>query len=162
MNRRVFLAGTSALAITATMTSWRAAFGQSAFTPAESASLLRMVRDIFPHDTLDDPPYLAVVDQRDAAAADPGTHELITKGLALLDKAASGIWAEQKEDARITILETIESTPFFITVRVTALFGLYGNPAIWPALGYEGESYSKGGYVFRGFNDLTWLPEPES
>jgi hypothetical protein len=25
--------------------------------------------------------------------------------------------------------------------------------------GYEGEAFSKGGYLFRGFNDLHWLPE---
>jgi len=162
MNRRVFFSGTSALAIAATMTSWRAVFGQSAFTPAQSASLLRMVRDIFPHDAIDDPPYRAIIDQLGVAAADPGTHDLITNGLSSLDKASGGIWAEQKEDERITILQKIETTPFFITVRVTALFGLYGNPAIWSTLGYEGESYSKGGYVFRGFNDLTWLPEPNS
>jgi hypothetical protein len=26
--------------------------------------------------------------------------------------------------------------------------------------GYQGEAFSKGGYIFRGFNDLTWLPNP--
>jgi hypothetical protein len=25
--------------------------------------------------------------------------------------------------------------------------------------GYEGEAFSKGGYLTRGFNDLRWLPE---
>jgi hypothetical protein len=31
---------------------------------------------------------------------------------------------------------------------------------VWAALGYEGSSYDKGGYINRGFNDLNWLPEP--
>ncbi|TIP32839.1 MAG: gluconate 2-dehydrogenase subunit 3 family protein, partial [Mesorhizobium sp.] len=28
---------------------------------------------------------------------------------------------------------------------------------LWPIFGYEGESYSKGGYITRGFNDIEWL-----
>jgi hypothetical protein len=28
---------------------------------------------------------------------------------------------------------------------------------VWPAFGYEGESASKGGYISRGFDDITWL-----
>ena len=28
---------------------------------------------------------------------------------------------------------------------------------LWPLFGYEGESYSKGGYLEHGFNDIDWL-----
>lgn len=37
---------------------------------------------------------------------------------------------------------------------------LYDDAEAWDALGYEGESFDKGGYIHRGFNDLDWLPEP--
>jgi len=37
---------------------------------------------------------------------------------------------------------------------------LYNLPEVWEALGYEGASFDKGGYLTRGFNDLDWLPEP--
>ena len=32
----------------------------------------------------------------------------------------------------------------------------------WAHFGYEGEAFSKGGYLLRGFNDLKWLPEVPS
>ena len=44
-------------------------------------------------------------------------------------------------------------------MRRTALFVLYDNPIAWAHFGYEGEAFSKGGYLFRGFNDLKWLPD---
>lgn len=162
MRRRAFLAGTSALAFTATSVSWRAAMGQSALTDSQRNTLLRMVWDIFPHDALDDESYLAVVEQLNGAAADAGTYALLTDGLNGLDDAVGGVWKDQDEATRVSALESIQFTPFFITVRVTALFGIYANPAIWPVFGYEGESYSQGGYLFRGFDDIDWLPEPES
>jgi hypothetical protein len=28
---------------------------------------------------------------------------------------------------------------------------------VWPIFGYEGESYSKGGYIKRGFDDIDWI-----
>jgi len=36
---------------------------------------------------------------------------------------------------------------------------LYATPLAQALLGYEGEAFSKGGYLLRGFNDLRWLPE---
>ena len=35
--------------------------------------------------------------------------------------------------------------------------GLYNQKEIWPIFGYEGESFSKGGYIDRGFDDIAWL-----
>jgi hypothetical protein len=28
-------------------------------------------------------------------------------------------------------------------------------------MGYPGPSFADGGYIHRGFNDLSWLPEPQ-
>jgi hypothetical protein len=36
---------------------------------------------------------------------------------------------------------------------------LYASPLVYSSFGYEGEAFSKGGYLLRGFNDLRWLPE---
>jgi hypothetical protein len=36
---------------------------------------------------------------------------------------------------------------------------LYATPLAYAYFGYEGEAFSKGGYLLRGFNDLRWLPE---
>jgi hypothetical protein len=40
------------------------------------------------------------------------------------------------------------------------LQGLYSDPAVWKVLGYQGPAYKFGGYIRKGFNDLTWLPDP--
>ena len=34
---------------------------------------------------------------------------------------------------------------------------LYNQKEIWPIFGYEGESFSQGGYIYRGFDDIDWL-----
>jgi hypothetical protein len=44
-------------------------------------------------------------------------------------------------------------------VRATTLATLYASPLVYAYFGYEGEAFSKGGYLMRGFNDLRWLPE---
>jgi hypothetical protein len=42
---------------------------------------------------------------------------------------------------------------------VQTLQVLYSTPLAYAYFGYEGEAFSKGGYLQRGFNDLRWLPE---
>jgi hypothetical protein len=123
---------------------------------AEGAALLAMIRTIAPHDTLDDAAYALVVTAVDADAA--GSTEARTDlkaGIASLGNE----FARQPEDARALHLKAIESGAFFQSVRTKTLMTLYSNPIAWAHFGYEGESFSKGGYLVRGFNDLKWLPE---
>jgi hypothetical protein len=42
---------------------------------------------------------------------------------------------------------------------VQTLQVLYSTPLAYAYFGYEGEAFSKGGYLQRGFNDLRWVPE---
>jgi hypothetical protein len=42
-------------------------------------------------------------------------------------------------------------------VRGGLVTGLYNQKEVWPLFGYEGESYSQGGYIDRGFDDIDWL-----
>ena len=44
-------------------------------------------------------------------------------------------------------------------MRRKTLQVLYSTPMAYAYFGYEGEAFSKGGYLLRGFNDLHWLPE---
>lgn len=162
MKRRSFLASSSVLTIAALALPIYPARANAPLTEAQAAVLLRLVRDIFPHDALKDEPYLAVVEQLASAAADPDFLQLLREGMSALDGAGEGAWINRSEVDRVAVLKEMEATPFFITVRVSTLFGLYGNPAIWSTFGYEGASYEQGGYLFRGFDDLDWLPEPLS
>ncbi len=61
------------------------------------------------------------------------------------------------EDDRVAVLKAIESGVFFQTIRAGLVTGLYNQKAIWPIFGYEGESFSLGGYIERGFDDINWL-----
>ena len=63
------------------------------------------------------------------------------------------------EAARVAALKTIEQEAFFQSVRLTTLLVLYAKPIAYAHFGYEGEAFSKGGYLYRGFNDLKWLPD---
>jgi hypothetical protein len=51
----------------------------------------------------------------------------------------------------------MESSPIFQQIRGGLITGLYNQKAVWPVFGYEGESFSKGGYIDRGFNDIKWV-----
>jgi len=42
-------------------------------------------------------------------------------------------------------------------VRSSLVVGLYNQKEVWPIFGYEGSSADKGGYIERGFSDITWL-----
>ncbi len=118
--------------------------------------LLRMARDIFPHDFLDDAHYIRPL--ADLVKAQP---KQVTQGLADLQQQARKRHGEPfetlNEKARVGLLTEIEETPFFKAVRSNLMFGIYNNKALFPLFGYEGSSWQYGGYVNRGFNDLDWL-----
>jgi hypothetical protein len=58
---------------------------------------------------------------------------------------------------RVALLRQIESSAFFQAVRGGLVVGLYYQKEVWPVFGYEGESFSQGGYIERGFDDIAWL-----
>ena len=127
-----------------------------ALSSAQAAALLAMIRTIAPHDTLDDAAYALVVNALDQdAAASAQAHTELAAGVASLGDG----FGAMPEGARIERLKLIESGAFFQTVRIKTLMVLYSNPIAWSHFGFEGESFSKGGYLLRGFNDLKWLPE---
>lgn len=131
--------------------------------PATGKTLLRMARDVFPHDRLADRYYAdAMAPYERAAAKDPALKALLQDGVAALDRAAMARFGQPyaevaAEDERVSLLKAIESGPFFQKIRGDMVTSLYDNKAVWPLLGYEGSSWEKGGYLNRGFNDIDWL-----
>jgi hypothetical protein len=126
-------------------------------------TLVRMARDIYPHDKLPDKFYLQAEAPYDAAAAkDAALRQLITDGVAALDASARQRYGKPyvevpTEPERVALLKAIETTPFFKKIQGDLVTGLYNNKALWPLFGYEGSAWEKGGYLTRGFNDLDWL-----
>jgi hypothetical protein len=128
----------------------------TAFTSAQAAALLAMARTVCPHDKLDDLAYALVVQSLDAEAhKEEHTRAMLSDGLAQLGPA----FPTAPEGDRVAALKKIESSPFFQFTRVKVLQTLYSSAFAYNYFGYEGEAFSKGGYVYRGFNDLRWLPE---
>ncbi|MGY8962699.1 MAG: hypothetical protein ACKVKT_03990, partial [Rhodospirillales bacterium] len=105
MKRRTFLASTSVLAIAMMARPWRLALASERLTDAHTTTLLRMVKDIFPHDMLNDDPYLAVVSQLKGAAADPDMSGMLVSGLAGLDAVSEGPWADRDSGQRVSDLK---------------------------------------------------------
>jgi hypothetical protein len=134
-----------------------------ALSKASFATLVKMARDVYPHDKIADKYYAAVIDSLDKAAKeDAALKTLLEDGVAQLNKKAAGLKhggydGIASEDERVAILKEIETTPFFQKVRGTMITGLYNNKELWPHFGYEGSSADKGGYIKRGFNDIDWL-----
>lgn len=148
-----------ALSLLAPSQSW--ALPLAALDPVTGRALLKAARHIFPHDDLDDAVYALVVKQLDKdAGADPAMAALLKDGVAALNEAAGGDWLALAPEPQFAILENMASDDFFEKIRGTAVVALYDNDMAWAYFGYEGDAWSKGGYLARGFNDLDWLPDP--
>ncbi len=126
--------------------------------PETMATLVQMARDIYPHDQVGDEYYVAAVKGYDTE----DTAENIEAGIVALNAAAQGkghasYLAMGWERDRVDILRGMEDSPFFQQIRGGLVTGLYNQKAVWPIFGYEGESFSKGGYIDRGFDDINWI-----
>lgn len=134
-----------------------------ALKPETMATLVQMARDIYPHDRVPDKHYAAAVKAHDdKAAEDADFAAMIEGGVAGLDTMAAGqghgsYLGTGWEIDRVAMLRQIEGSPFFQAIRGGLVVGLYNQKEVWPIFGYEGESFSKGGYLEHGFDDIAWL-----
>jgi hypothetical protein len=171
-NRRIFLQGAAtAVPVVAAAASaglsiedaW--ADGATALAPATLKTLVKVARDIYPHDILVDSYYITAVTPWDAKAAkDPAVKAMIEGGISRLDQDAHDQhkmpYAEVPWEAdRVVLLRGIEHTEFFQKVRGDLIVSLYNQKEVWPKFGYEGSSAEHGGYIKRGFADIDWLPK---
>lgn len=130
----------------------------AALQPETMATLVQMARDIYPHDRVPTEFYVIAVKGYDTAEAAAE----IEAGIAGLNAAAQGkghasYLAMGWERDRVDVLRGMEQSAFFQKIRGGLVTGLYNQKAVWPLFGYEGESFSQGGYIDRGFNDINWL-----
>jgi hypothetical protein len=135
-----------------------------AIKPQTMATLVRVARDIYPHDQIGDVFYVKAITPWDLKAGkDPAVRDMLEGGIARLDAAAhdrhgSTYLGVGWEADRVALLREIEASEFFRKVRADLVVSLYNQPEIWPKFGYEGSSAEYGGYLNRGFNDIDWLP----
>jgi len=127
-------------------------------SPETMATLIQMARDIYPHDHVADAYYAAAVSGYDTPEAAPEIESGIAELDALARNTGHGSYlAIGWERDRVALLRQIEAGPFFQRIRGGLITGLYNQPAVWPLFGYEGESFSKGGYIDNGFDDIAWI-----
>lgn len=154
-----FLVGSGFVA--ASSATW--AMEVKALEPASMATLVQMARDIYPHDNFGDELYaLAVKGHDDKAAEDEAFKTMLESGISELNTEAKAngnadYVSTGWESDRLKVLRAIEDSEFFQTIRGGLVVGLYNQEAVWSLLGYEGSSFEKGGYLDRGFDDVTWL-----
>jgi hypothetical protein len=123
----------------------------------QAKEMLAMTRQLFPHDQLGDEYYWVVVESIDKEMA--GSSELTTRihgGLIQLNEVAGGDFAAADAQKQLEAMKKLEGTPFFSDMLNKTQFYFYNNKSVWPKFGYEGSSWEKGGYIYRGFNDVTW------
>jgi len=142
------LAAGSPLALLAPSRTW--ALELTHVDKPQADTLMALAKTLYPHKTLPDAVYALVVKDIDAKMSDAKTAELVKIGIARLDQPAQ----------RTAIVTAQQADPFVQLVRAQCITSLYNNDMAFAHFGYEGESFSKGGYLHRGFNDLIWLPNP--
>jgi hypothetical protein len=167
-DRRQFLAGlgTAALIISgAAVIHTNEAWGLEVknLKPETMRTLIKMARDIYPHDRVADRFYAIAMKSYDAkAGTDPQTKTTVEQGVAQLDalsrKQHGVAYADVGwEKDRVALLRQMQSEAFFQNVRGGLVVSLYNQKEVWPLFGYEGESASRGGYINHGFDDIAWL-----
>lgn len=170
LDRRQFLTRTTASAALITVSGsallhTTEAWGleTKALKPEVMRTIIKMARDIYPHDRLADKYYvIACKTYEEKSASDPALKSLCDEGVKHFDAVAM---QEHKvpyvevpwEAQRVAILRANQDNPFFKKLRADLVVNLYNQKEIWPLFGYEGESASKGGYIDRGFDDIEWL-----
>ncbi len=138
-----------------------------AFDEATADTLLHMTRALYPHEKVGDVHYANVVKSLDGAVAgaedSAASLAMYTDGAARLNAAAGGSFAGLDADAKEAALQaeaSSEDPGFFQAVRGQVVNVMYNSHEVWKIFDYGGASYEEGGYLFRGFDDLSWLPAP--
>ncbi|WP_417522806.1 hypothetical protein [Marinovum sp.] len=168
LSRRMFLMTTAMAGVTTGTMLGNRAFA-APLDEGQDATLLRVIQDIYPHpDLLDVSHYQAIADTVIAnAEGDAAAAKDLREGLQKIDAQADSLFgspytAIENPDAREGVLRAFQHDGFFQGVRWTAYFAIYNNADVWPLFGYEGSSVEYGGYIDRGFSDITFVPEGPS
>ena len=162
-----------AYAVTASGVTWLVGPGRAwamefeAFDEQIADTLLHMTRALYPHEKVGDAHYAEVVKSLDGGVAGAEDAEaslaLYKDGVSRLNEAAGGSFADLDADAKEAALQAeadLEDPGFFQAVRGQVVNVMYNSHDVWKIFGYEGASFDQGGYLLRGFDDLSWLPAP--
>jgi hypothetical protein len=168
LDRRQFIAGSTAAAIVisgGSLIHSAEAWGLEvkALKPDTMLTLIKMARDIYPHDRLADRFYAVAMKSYDEKSGKDAAFKAdVEKNVAEVNAIAAKQFKQPYaqvgwESQRVNLLRAIQKGKFFQGIRSGLVVSLYNQPEVWPVFGYEGESASQGGYIARGFGDIAWL-----
>ena len=169
LTRRGFLKGSAILMGTIATTNVLFALAPSpvwalaltTLTQDEGTTLLQMGRVLYPHDKLPDAVYALLAKDLDTAASTDATLVgQLRSGIQELNRLAGGKFVDADDRMKLHAVTAMEKSDFFGTVRGKCVTSLYDNDMAYAVFGYPGASWDKGGYITRGFQDLSWLPAP--
>lgn len=169
MSRRGFIAGSGVTLVgTAAILSGTGLFAADSWAAKQigeesNRTLLRMARDVYPHDTLEDKYYRQVmVPLAKQAETDPKLMDQLTIGIEALNQESKARYSTtyinvQTEEERVAVLKAIEASAFFQKIKGDLMMGIYNNPEIWKKFGFGGSSWQHGGYINRGYDEIDWI-----
>ena len=79
-----------------------------------------------------------------------------------LDETAGGDWLSSAQVHQREAMAHYENDPWFAAFQFRAHLKFFERKDVWQSIGYQGPSVEQGGYINRGFNDISWLPETEN
>lgn len=129
-------------------------------TPAGGSDLqilASVAYDLFPFPALAPELYIKAAEALLALNA-----PVVVEGLLQLRNASgTTAWMDLPEAQRIEVLTALEDSPFFTVARATTIAVLFRDQAVFDLVGYGGSAIEQGGYLNRGFEQITWLPEAQ-
>ena len=148
----------SALGLLAPTLSWALELKHLAQTEADG--VLMLAKTLYPHKDLPDAVYALVVKDIDDYATDGTARSFVQAGIKSLNAQVGGEFMRASDEQRRQAVTRLIDSPFVQKVRGICITTLYNNEMAFAHFGYEGEAFSKGGYLLRGFSDLSWLANP--
>jgi hypothetical protein len=80
------------------------------------------------------------------------------EGVRSLILTADLSWFSISAGEQILRVKAIEGSAFFSRLRALTTEVVLRDPLVWKRLGYQGSAIEHGGYLHRGFDDISWLP----
>lgn len=126
----------------------------------DDAALTHFARLLFPHDGVADDVYAeAMASVLAGFEANASTTGLLDSAAAALDAQQEESWFDLDAAAQISAIKNIQDEAFFAAILGALRGAFYYHPAVWEHINYPGSSKEHGGYLHRGFDDISWLPE---
>ena len=121
-------------------------------------TLIAISQEMFPHQFLEKVFYGKAID-RFYEDLEESQKSQLRADVKNLDEQTEDSFLELSKKNRLDALMRNEHTEFFRNFHRAALRYLYNDPDVWTFFGYEGPSAHHGGYLKRGFDDASWIPD---